>query len=213
MSRGLIIAATDTDAGKTYVTAALWRFLQAKGVNVVPVKPIQTGYPMDNDLTYCGGKPLLHFVPACSPHLAAEQAGVRIDMDELVLQIQTIQTQADIVLLETAGGVQTPIVRPDVTMLDLMARVGWPVLFVVPNRLGCVNHALLSLEAIRQRGLECFGFVMNKIVEGDALIQGDNAQTIADFSKAPCLGEFACGQSELPPELAKQLRAFARLTA
>ena len=198
----LTICATDTNAGKTFVTRLIYTCLGGRGKAVTVFKPIQTGYPEDNDLSYCGGVPLVSFRPACSPHLAAELAGTEIDIPALAAQIRKP------CLVETAGGLFTPLRRPDRTNLDLIRLLDSPVLLVVPNKLGCVNHALLSLEALAVRKIPCLGFVMNAPQPGTAgFIEKDNPGTIADFSGVPCLGEIGFGASVLPAPLLEKLAA------
>lgn len=196
----LTICATDTDAGKTFIARLIYEQLRGRGKAVTVFKPVQTGYPKDNDLSYCGGTPLVSFTPACSPHLAAELAGTEIDLAEIAAQIRRP------CLIEMAGGLFTPLRRPDLTNLDLIRLLDSPVLLVVPNKLGCVNHALLSLEALAVRKIPCLGFVMNAPQPGTAgFIEKDNPGTIADFSGVPCLGEIEFGTSFLPVPLLEKL--------
>jgi dethiobiotin synthetase len=102
------------------------------------------------------------FAPAIAPHLAAQETGQHMDLDVIVAARRRLQTRAAIVVVEGAGGVLVPLdERHD--MLDLAARLELPVLLVVGLRLGCINHALLSVAAIRARGLTLAGWVANEI--------------------------------------------------
>lgn len=195
----LIIVGTDTDAGKTFVTRAIW---ERYAPRLRVCKPVGTGYPRDNDVAYAGLAPLLHFPPAISPHLAAELQGTPIRLDTL---LQRVREQSPH-LIETAGGLLCPLNRErKETNLELVEQLERPVLLVVPNRLGCVNHALLTLAMLRARCIPTLGFVLNRQTAGDPTIQRDNGLTIRDLSGADFLGEFLPGDATLPAPLAALL--------
>ncbi|MEG1610803.1 MAG: adenosylmethionine--8-amino-7-oxononanoate transaminase [Bilophila sp.] len=176
---GLFITGTDTDIGKTTITAGLLRILLAQGVPARAVKPVQTGCT-DAET---GERPLIApdvtryqdassstqtpcayvletFRPACSPHLAAELAGHLLTTEGLLAKLNTLAADA-FLLVEGAGGVCVPL-NDHETMLDFMALLDLPVLLVVGNKLGCINHALLSLSALQQQGLRVCGMVLNR---------------------------------------------------
>lgn len=168
---GCFITGTDTDAGKTTVTAALLRALQDLGCVARAVKPVQTGCsdtlwglraPDLQRYTEASGQKencVLHrFQPACSPHLAAELAGVTLNAHMLAAECRAACTRG-ITLFEGAGGLFVPLNRHE-TMLDLITLLHIPVLLVVGNRLGCLNHALLSLHAMQSKGLSVMGMVL-----------------------------------------------------
>lgn len=195
----LIIVGTDTDAGKTFVTRAIW---ERYAPHLRVCKPVGTGYPQDNDVAYAGLAPLLHFAPAISPHLAAELQGSPIHLDTL---LRRVREQAPH-LIETAGGLLCPLNRErKETNLQLVEQLARPVLLVVPNRLGCVNHALLTLAILRARGIPTLGFVLNRQAEGDPTIQRDNGLAIRDLSGAAFLGEFLPDDPTLPAPLSALL--------
>ncbi|MGN1359589.1 MAG: ATP-dependent dethiobiotin synthetase BioD [Kiritimatiellia bacterium] len=195
----LIIVGTDTDAGKTFVTRAIW---ERYAPRLRVCKPVGTGYPKDNDVAYAGLAPLLHFSPAISPHLAAELQGTPIRLDTL---LQRVREQSPH-LIETAGGLLCPLNRErKETNLELVEQLERPVLLVVPNRLGCVNHALLTLAMLRARSIPTLGFVLNRQTVGDPTIQRDNGLTIRDLSGADFLGEFLPGDATLPAPLSALL--------
>lgn len=214
--RGCFITATSTDAGKTIVTAALLRAMRKRGINAVAAKPIQTGClrtddgrlavpdvevyqkaVADLDLDYatlpaedvCPYR----FEPACSPHLAAEMAAGLCDIDiEVVLDsVGRLAEKFDTVLVEGAGGVLVPL-SEDHSMLDLMRRLNLPVLVVVENRLGCINHARLTIRTLRAEGIDVLGVVLNQTTPADdasRFILKDNPGTITRHEECKLLAE------------------------
>ena len=217
-TRILCITGTDTDAGKTVVTAALARAAVAKGWRTLVIKPVQTGSAPDAqgelqspDLALCfaaapgvATRSLVQFATPCSPHLAVRLDGgspglpsVRDLAEGICGTIQEWLASDDgpgrnLVLLEGAGGLLTPLGETE-TLGDLLALLGWPVLLVAANRLGAVNHALLSLEALRSRNLVCPGFIMAEVTEAQdnlaRAIRKDNPLIIAGLGKSSCLAE------------------------
>ena len=206
MADMLCILGTDTDAGKTVVAAGIARAARNRGLRVLVIKPVQTGSIAGDagerlapDVmvyqTAASGAitgTVVVFKNPCSPHLAARQEGIRLDARALADKVrQTVREHpADLVLLEGAGGLLTPISETE-TMLDVCSLLDWPLVLVAPNRLGVVNHALLSLEAARGRGLGCRGFVMNTLSEPatplEQTIRDDNSGIISRLGGVPCL--------------------------
>ncbi len=177
--RAIFVTGTDTGVGKTVVTAALVTWLRNRGTDAVPMKPVQTGCRkgpagvMSPDLrfvwTMAGLRPAAEeerlmmpygFQPACSPHLAADQAGVRISGQRIERCFRKLLQRHEWVVVEGAGGVLAPI-SWNSTMLDLMRRLQAPVLLVSRASVGTINHTLLSLREIRRAGLPVAGVVMN----------------------------------------------------
>jgi dethiobiotin synthetase len=174
VARGLFVTGTDTGVGKTAVAAALLRALTSSGRRAVGMKPVSAGLAADGsvnpdvaalraagnvDAPQADRNPYA-FAPAIAPHLAAAQAGVSIDLAVIATAYARLASHSDVVVVEGAGGVLVPI---DAThdMLDIAALLRLPVLLVVGMRLGCLNHALLSVAAIRARGLDLAGWVAN----------------------------------------------------
>ncbi len=176
MTPGLFVTGSDTGVGKTHVTVALLAALRLAGVRAVGMKPvaagIDAGKPCNADVTALAAADGMEvdaadrnpyaFVPAIAPHLAAREVNVSIDPAVIEAAFGRLRAVASVVLVEGAGGVRVPL-APGVDMLDVAARLGLPVLLVVGVRLGCLNHALLSAEAIRARGLRMAGWVANRI--------------------------------------------------
>jgi dethiobiotin synthetase len=136
-------------------------------------------------------RPYRFSLPA-SPHLAAAREGRRVDPAVLEAAYRRLEETHDAVLVEGAGGFLVPLSEELLTG-DLVARIGLPVIVVAANRLGCVNDALLTVEAVRRRGISLLGLVFNRLPgEGGgtrAEAQADNPRIVAAISRAPVLGE------------------------
>ncbi len=196
------ITGTDTDAGKTVLAALLLAALHQRGHNALPMKPAHSGCAdnipdLDYALTLSGIqadpalKPLLApacYTPACSPHLAAEMENRPLTLQRLVNAYHTLSRQAEILLVEGAGGVLVPLNRQE-TMLDLMAELKLPILIAARPGLGTINHTLLTIKALRQRNLPIAGFVfIHTRPDGSDFTEPDNARTITEFGQTPWLG-------------------------
>ena len=202
MSRSFFVTGTDTGVGKTLVTAALLRRLRESGITVAGMKPVAAGAvagpegPANEDALllqsessvrhpYALVNPWL-FTPAIAPHIAAAEAGVVIDTDRIVRAHDMLRTTADVVLAEGAGGFLVPLDARR-SFADLPGLLGMEVLLVVGLRLGCLNHALLTSDAIAARGYRLAGWVGNCI--DPAFARRDaNIATLTEMIAAPCLG-------------------------
>jgi dethiobiotin synthetase len=179
LARGIFITGTDTGVGKTVVAVALLEMLAASGRRVVGMKPVAAGIEpgqaenADVIALQCAGTveaPLdernpYAFRPPIAPHLAAREAGVTIDLDVIARAYEQLALRADAVVVEGAGGVRVPLSASH-DMLDIAQCLTLPVLLVVGIRLGCLNHALLSADAIGARGLRLAGWVANRVDPG-----------------------------------------------
>jgi len=227
------ITGTDTDVGKTIVTGALLRSLLDAGHNAAAVKPIQTGCTetanglQADDVTIYGRLAAPHFpegypdlccrkfIPACSPHLAARMAGEELNLDELLHDISDIGKDYDPILVEGAGGVHVPLGNGH-SILDLMKRLAFPVIIVADNKLGMVNHTLLTIEAVRNQGLEIAGLIINNTTpasKADAFIRKDNIDTVTKYGDVSVLCEIPNLDDDLDDERLIQStnRAIANL--
>jgi dethiobiotin synthetase len=185
----LLITGTDTGVGKTWVGRALGRALAAAGRRVVAIKPVETGCADatagDEDgalLAAATGQaePLaaLHRYEApLAPALAAERAGETIDLDAMVLRMEALGADADVVLIEGVGGLLSPITW-DWTVVELARTLGASALVVGSDRLGVINHTLLTLSALELAGLEVAGVVLTPPALPDEST-GTNAAAIA----------------------------------
>ncbi|GLR11497.1 ATP-dependent dethiobiotin synthetase BioD [Chitinimonas prasina] len=212
MAHGYFITGTDTEVGKTVATCHLLRAAVAGGVQAVGMKPVASGCVpgphggLDNEDVLAheaagnvvAPRALTNpyaFVPPVSPHLAARGAGVAIDIGLIQARYQQLQGQAELVLVEGAGGWLAPL-DDSHTMADLAVRLGLPVILVVGLRLGCLNHAMLTVAAIAARGLPLAGWVAN-CVDPAMRAREDNLAYLTQHIAAPCLGvipNFSAGQ-------------------
>jgi len=199
MKQAFFIAGTDTGAGKTHATCALLHAFRAHGLTALGMKPIAAGTEADGEnedvvrlraassFTAPAGQINPYcFPPPIAPHLAAREAGVAIDPGLLAEAFAALQKQADVVLVEGVGGFLVPL-ADDFDAADLASRLGLPVILIVGMRLGCLNHALLTQEAIRIRGLPLAGWIANRI-DPDMNRFDENLQTLREKLRAPLLG-------------------------
>lgn len=212
MSQAYFITGTDTGVGKTYVSCALLRAFAAEGKRVVGMKPIAAGCERIGDqlinddvrqlqaasnvqAALADVNPYLFELPI-APHIAAEQAGVEIQLPRIVQAFNTLQTQADLVIVEGVGGFCVPLNAIEDTT-DLAVELDIPVILVVGLRLGCLNHALLTVEAIVCRGLALAGWVANHL-DADMLVQQDNIVALQQRIPAPLIAQMEMGASHFP---------------
>ena len=201
----LFISGIDTDIGKTYATGMMAKALMKQGINVITQKLVQTGVsfnsasgkmniaddivthrqlmgmamqPCDTDNTTC---PYRYEKPA-SPHLAAKLANGVLNPDVITSATKSLQADYEVVLLEGAGGLLVPITEQLLT-LDYIVTQGYPVILVTSGRLGSINHTLLSLEAIRARGLTMHSVIYNHIHDTADNTDTEIANSSIDYLK------------------------------
>jgi dethiobiotin synthetase len=197
------VTGTDTDVGKTLVTAALLHAAGARGLRTTGIKPLAAGArPLDgawvNDdalllraassapLGYAATNPVL-LRAAMAPHLAAAAEGVALDATALAAHCgEAARHGHDLLLAEGAGGWLVPLNDRE-TLADVAAALGWPVVLVVGLRLGCLNHALLTAAAIRAAGLRLAGWVANQAWP-EMAAAAENVATLEARLGAPRLG-------------------------
>jgi dethiobiotin synthetase len=189
---GFFITGTDTGVGKTLVAVALTRALVARGLRTAVMKPVAAGgirnaqgFYNDDALDllaasnvkapYEDVNPWLLSTPA-SPHLAARTDGVAIRHERIVDAFARLAAASDLVLVEGAGGWLAPISDTE-TMADIAEKLALPIILVVGVRLGCLNHALLTREAIRARGLSFGGWIANQMAD-EMPLAGANIDTL-----------------------------------
>jgi dethiobiotin synthetase len=199
----VLVTGTDTGIGKTVVTCALAAALAARGTRVGVVKPVETGCPrsgtdlVPEDATALAAAaadpaPLAAVCPhrladPLAPMLAAERAGVAIDVAALAAHLHSRATGVDVLLVEGAGGLLVPLTR-GASFADLARRAGARVLVVVGSRLGAINHALLTLAVLEARGLPIAGYVTNRLGPDDDLAVATNDELLRRLTPVPCLG-------------------------
>lgn len=212
---------TDTGVGKTLVSAAILEAAAALGKRTLAMKPVASGCDetseglrnedalilmkaMTETLAYDQVNPVA-LQPAIAPHVAAAQAGRHLTAERLVGFCRGLQMRpGDLLLVEGAGGWRVPLNDRE-TYAAMPVALGMPVILVVPLKLGCINHALLTVEAIRRDGLPVAGWVANR-PDAEAM---DCEQETLDYLMrnlpAPCLGVLPWQQVPDPRELAGAL--------
>jgi len=198
------ITGTDTDAGKTYVTCLLLEALKREGKRAVGFKPFCCGDRMDAEhllQASAGGvsvnqvNPLWLKVPA-APYAAALMENRMIDFDSIRAAYDHLDGQFETVLVEGAGGWEVPLAA-GMTVADYAQNLGLPVIVVVNNKLGALNHALLTVKNIQARGLECGGIILNYVRDERDPASISNRAVLASFSKVPVLAEVMHGETEI----------------
>lgn len=173
-----LIVGTDTGVGKTFITSALARAVRAAGQPVVAVKPIETGCDGEPDPNEDGMRlaaatgqtgplrALVRLPGALAPAIAADQAGVVIDYDDLVARIRSLAAPGTILLVEGAGGIMSPLTWTD-NHLDLAHSLSARVLLVAADRLGTLSHTLMALRVLAAERVPVLGVVLNQPGEAD----------------------------------------------
>lgn len=216
------VTGTDTEIGKTFVTCGLLVALRERGINAAPMKPIaagtieQDGVSANEDVhaliaTY--GKPLRASLvnPYCfrepvAPHIAATHEHRVVDFAAIQTAYSALSRSHDTVLVEGAGGFLVPLSATE-SMSILPARLELDVILIVGMRLGCLNHALLTAEAITARGLRLVGWVANT-VDTNMSCFAENVATLMAALRAPCLGIVPRLPPSAPPASAKVAATF-----
>jgi len=201
MMRGVFITGTDTGVGKTRVGAALAHLLSGRGLRVRARKPVESGCPIGPDGLLPQDAALLREAAGCneplericryrlqapiSPERAAELEGLALDLGQLHAACLADVGGDDFLLVEGAGGFYSPLARGALNA-DLAGGLGLPVLVVAADRLGTLNHTLLTIEAVRMRGLALAGVVLNQpAAQVDP--QMDNAADLERWLQVPVL--------------------------
>lgn len=227
IKQAFFVTGTDTDAGKTTIAAGLLAAARQQGLSTLACKPVASGSQSTDlglrnhdamqlasqcsiTLPYTSLNPYA-FVPAIAPHLAAVEAGVQLDCQQLQQAIEHVLAhQADLTVVEGAGGWRVPVNSHE-TLADLAAALQLPVVLVVGMKLGCINHALLSAEAILRDGLPLAGWIANSI-DPHMSRQPGNLQTLQQLMPAPCLASVPHLPDTQPAALVPHLApALARL--
>jgi len=200
MPSGIFITGTDTNIGKTWVTVALMRRLQQMGLKVAGMKPVAAGCEWRDGQLINQDALLIQkhtvpepayqlvnpyaFEPAVSPHLACGETEVR--METILAAFDSLHAQAEIVVVEGAGGWLSPL-SPNFDNAGLAQTMRLPVILVVGMRLGCINHASLTYQAICRSGVDCIGWVAVEITADMTGFQA-NLNFLKQKIEAPLLG-------------------------
>jgi dethiobiotin synthetase len=226
MGKAFFVAGTDTEIGKTFTSCALLAAANEKGLRTLALKPVAAGsdeYPLDNGkveqrnedavalmshmsvkLPYSQVNPVLLKEPA-SPHIAAAMENKTPNTTRITGFCRgALMQKYDFALVEGAGGWRVPISSRE-TMADLARQLNFKVILVVGLRLGCLNHAMLTAEAIRRDGLEIAGWVANSLSPEPMGFESENIATLKSALKAPMLGHIPYSQSGRPEEVCKSV--------
>lgn len=219
-ARAWFVTGTDTEIGKTYATCALLHAARSRGLTALGMKPVAAGTEMvgnerlNEDVaalraasSFDPGLALLN--PWClaspiAPHIAAAEEGVRIAPAPIVDALGALRQRADVVLVEGVGGFRVPL-ADDYDSADLAAELALPLILVVGLRLGCINHALLTVEAIERRGLELAGWIGNRI-DPHMLRAEQNIDSLRKRIPAPLLGVLPWSEHPDPAAYARHVR-------
>lgn len=216
MTQAYYITGTDTEIGKTHATCVLLAHAVQAGHRAVGLKPVAAGVEADgqNDdvrrlmaasnvaLDPRTVNPWLLTEPV-SPHIAARHAGIEITLSPIADCFNVACAKADLVLVEGVGGLYAPLSNC-LSQPDLIRALDLPVILVVGLRLGCLNHALLSVAALQQEGCRLAGWIGN-LVDPAFQAQADNIATLRQDIDAPCLGILPFAPGATPNSLASAL--------
>ena len=204
MGKGIFITGTDTGVGKTFFACGLAALLKKSGYKVGVMKPVETGcvegggklVPQDaaalKEASGCE-LPLEQICPyrfrePLAPSVAAEREAIRIDIDYLMSGYGEISETHDITIVEGAGGLLVPLL-PSYTYADFAKVLKLPIIVVAANKLGMVNHLLLTLEHASCKGLSVLGYVLNQIESHPSLAAETNREALVSLTGVPCMGE------------------------
>jgi len=202
MKQGLFITGTDTGVGKTLIATALVHGFAQSGKRVIGMKPVAAGALLfdgkllNDDVVQLMAASNVEaplslinpyvFEPPVAPHIAAAQAGISMSISKLKSDFESLRDTADVVVVEGAGGFLVPLNDKE-DMADLAMALDLPVVLVVGMRLGCLNHALLTVAAIEAKGLRLAGWIANSI-DPQMMNFSENIESLKQRITAPCLG-------------------------
>lgn len=216
---GVFVTGTDTEIGKTWVSRTLMAALKARGHSVVGMKPVAAGCEKNahglrnQDAEYlrtAASSPVDYhlvnpyaFEPPIAPHVAAARAGAVIEMGVIRDAYQQLSSRSDWAVVEGVGGWAVPL-SDQASVSDIPGVLGLPVVLVVGLRLGCLNHALLTAEAIVGDGRRLLGWVGNEVAPG-YLEKNEAVETLQNRIPAPCLGVLPYSAGAWPNDLPDSL--------
>lgn len=199
------VTGTDTDAGKTYVTCLLLEAARRAGRSAAGYKPVSCGDRADAHALLSASGPVppdleevnpLHLKVPAAPYVAGLMENRVIEKQPLLLGFSSLAARYDTVLVEGAGGWEVPL-TDGLTMADFAVELGLPVLVVVNNKLGALNHTLLTIKAITARGLRCAGLILNHVADERDPASISNRAVLERFAGVPILAEVMHGETTL----------------
>lgn len=201
MKQAFFITGTDTNVGKTYVACKLIADYVAQGYKVIGMKPVAAGCELvdgawvNEDVLKLEAASNVKaprsltnpysFKQPIAPHIAAENENVKIEIKVIQQAFKQLADMVDIVIVEGAGGFLVPLNKSE-TMADLAGALNLPIILVVGMKLGCINHSLLTVEAIKARNLRLYGWIANPI-DPNMQVAVENIATLEQLIKAPKL--------------------------
>jgi len=205
MANGIFITGTDTGVGKTWFTVTLMEALKKQGHQVAGMKPIASGAILDDGrlmnedasliMHHCSEatnyeliNPVV-FESAVAPHIAVSKKKEIIDLDQIVASYDQLASNSESVIVEGIGGWRVPI-SDKISIVDLVRALNLPVIMVVGIRLGCINHAILTAEAIRADGVTLCGWVSNQL-DKDCLYKQETIDTLNERLDCPQIADLA----------------------
>ena len=204
MGKGVFITGTDTGVGKTFFACMLAALLRDSGYRVGVMKPAESGcaeregelYPKDAILLKEASASQDSLDKICpyqlreplAPSVAAQREGITLDIDRLIDVYNEITSTHDITLIEGAGGLMVPLL-PSYTYADFARVLKLPVVVIAANRLGMINHLVLTLEHARCKGLSVLGYVLNRLESGASLAAETNREALSTLTAVICAGE------------------------
>ena len=201
------VTGTDTGVGKTHTVVQLLRLLREGGKTCAGFKPICCGDRQDaerllvastGELTIDEITPIWLKTPA-APITAVQIEDVKIDIPSLIPVFHALRTRVDIVMVEGVGGWMVPI-RSDYFVSSLATELGLPVLVVAQNRLGCLNHTILTVRSVQATGLRCAGVILNSPTGADDIATTTNAEILAKILNVPLLAALGSETAKFSPE-------------
>lgn len=209
------ITGTDTDCGKTYMTALLVKAARAAGVDAVGAKPFCCGPREDVEILAAASdeaesleaiNPVWLKTPA-APRACEMLGEPAADVPRALAAMRELAARHEQVFCEGAGGWLVPVTR-DCTVADFAVQLGWPVIIVSRNKLGVLSHTLLTVESVQARGLDLAGVVLNDADPADDAVRRTNWRVLEESLCCPLLGQVACqGDADSVADILQRLRA------
>lgn len=196
MAKGLFIIGTDTDVGKTFVTAGITYILRKHNLNACSFKPVQSGGILKENKVFSGDIEFIKNVTeinetnqmmnsyclkeAVSPHIAAELENITIDKNKIIKDYKRLQEKYDYVVVEGAGGIIVPIIRDRYYIYDLIKDLNIPVVIVARAGVGTINHTALTINFLKNHGIEVKGVIINEY--SNSYYEDDNIKVIKNIT-------------------------------
>jgi len=195
--QGFFVTGTDTNVGKTVITAGLLGALRRRNIDIIAIKPLQSGGILDAAF-YCAVTPLPYRPEelthicldlAVAPALAAKEEGVEIDMAKVMAHFHSLANKHRMVLVEGAGGMVVPLAGTQYTVADMAREIGLPLLIVARPTLGTINHTCLTVAYARAMGISVAGVIISDYPhENPGLAERTNPQYIEEMAQVPVFG-------------------------